>query len=101
MFIPTLLVATLMIVSPLRAQDIVGLEDCGQAKGVDKKIGCLQSNVEFLHRLLKKNDAAVQTKLREEAAKLAVATAKIDELRDELNRLKAILDQFENRLPKK
>ncbi len=96
-----LLVAIMLATSPLRAQDIVGLEDCAQARGPDKKIGCLQANVEFLHRLIRKNDATAQAKLREEAAKVQAATARLDALHDELSHLKAAFDQLESRLPKK
>ena len=96
-----LLVAILMSASPLQAQDIVGLEDCAQAKGVDKKIGCLQSNVEFLHRLIRKNDAAAQAKLREEAAKVTTASARVDDLRGEIERLKAAMERLEKAPPKK
>lgn len=98
---PALLVAILMTVSRLQAQDIVGLEDCAQAKGADKKAGCLQSNVEFLHRLIKKYDADTRAKLREEAAKLDAATARLDELRAEADRLRSALDRLEKTEPKK
>jgi hypothetical protein len=98
---PALLATILLAASPLQAQDIVGLEDCAQARGADKKAGCLQSNVEFLHRLIKKNDAAAQAKLREEAARLSAATARLDELRGELDRLKSALDRVEKNVAKK
>jgi len=98
---PALLVAFLAAVSPVHAQDIVGLEDCAQAKGPDKKFGCLQANVEFLHRLIKKNDAAAQARSRDDAARLATTVAKVDELRDEIARLKSAIEQFEKRNPKR
>ena len=98
---PVLLVAILMTTSPAQTQDIVGLEDCAQAKGAEKKFGCLQSNVEYLHRLIRKNDAAAQAKLREEAAKLAATTARIDELRVEVDRLKSALERLEKPASKK
>jgi hypothetical protein len=85
---------------PGRAQDIVGLEDCAQAKGPDKKIGCLQANVEFLHRLIKKNEVAAQAKLREETARSTTVAAKLDELQAEIARLKSALEQLEKRMPK-
>ena len=97
---PALLVAFLVSVSPVHAQDIVGLEDCAQAKGPDKKSGCLQANVEFLHRLIKKNDAAAQARSRDDAAKLAAAAAKLDELRGEVARLKSAIEQLEKKIPK-
>ena len=35
-----------------RAQDIAGIEDCTKTSGLDKRTGCLQSNVNFLQRLV-------------------------------------------------
>jgi len=37
------------------AQDIAGLDDCTKTSGLDKRTGCLQSNVNFLQRLVTKN----------------------------------------------
>jgi hypothetical protein len=37
------------------AQDIAGIEDCTKTSGLDKRTGCLQSNVNFLQRLVTKN----------------------------------------------
>jgi hypothetical protein len=96
-----LFAAILMVASPLRAQDIVGLEDCAQARGPDKKAGCLQSNVEFLHRLIRKNDAAANAKLRDQAAALADAIARLEQLRAEVDRLKAALDRLDKKVPDK
>jgi hypothetical protein len=91
-----ILVAVLVLLSASAvAQDIVGLEDCAQARGPDKKIGCLQSNVAYLHGLIRKNDAAAQARLKDEAAKVAAAAARIDTLAAEIERLKARLDQLE------
>ncbi len=38
-----------------QAQDIAGIEDCTKAAGLDKRTSCLQSNINFLQRLLNKN----------------------------------------------
>jgi hypothetical protein len=94
-----LLAFVLMAASPAVGQDIVGLEDCAQARGTDKKIGCLQSNVDFLHRLIRKNDDAAQERLRQEGAKLAAATARLDELRAEIDRIRTTLDQLPKPAP--
>jgi hypothetical protein len=40
---------------PAAAQDIAGIEDCTKAAGLDKRTGCLQSNVNFLQQLVTKN----------------------------------------------
>jgi hypothetical protein len=87
-----MLVALTLAAAPAAAQDIAGLEDCAQARGPDKKIGCLQSNVEFLHKLIKTNDTATQ-------AKLAAANVKIGELQAQIERLKTALDQLEKKIP--
>jgi hypothetical protein len=89
------LLMTLVLVSPAVAQDIVGVEDCAQARGPDKKVGCLQSNVGYLHGLIRKNDAAAQARLKDEVAKVTTATARIETLAAEIERLKARLDQLE------
>src|SRR6266566_5123862 len=41
--------------APAPGQDIVGIEDCTKAAGLDKRTGCLQSNVNFLQQLVTKN----------------------------------------------
>jgi len=52
------------------AQDIAGIEDCTKTSGLDKRTGCLQSNVNFLHRLVTKNALDAQNKLNEIAAEI-------------------------------
>ena len=89
----TLLAALLIAAGvPAAAQDIAGLEDCAQAKGPDKKIGCLQSNVEFLHKLIKTNETAAQ-------AKLSAANVKLGELQAQIERLKTALDLLDKKIP--
>jgi septal ring factor EnvC (AmiA/AmiB activator) len=103
-----LVAAILLAAAPLQAQDIAGIEDCSRAKTPDKKAGCQQSNIDFLYRLIRKNDAATQarlreqdTKLREHDAKLAAANARVEELRAEIERLRSALDQLEKNAAKK
>lgn len=96
-----LLVVIVMAAAPVQAQDIVGLEDCSKATSADKKIGCLQSNVQFLHELIKKNDAAAQARQRDTTAKLTVAVARLDELRGEIERLKQAVEQLAKKAPSK
>ena len=97
----SMLIVLVMTAAPALAQDIVGIEDCGKAKGADQKAGCLQSNVDYLYRLIKKNDAATQARLKDEEAKLQAAVARIDELRAEIERLKAALDKLAKPSPPK
>jgi hypothetical protein len=101
MRMPILLVALVLAASLAVAQDIVGLEDCARATSPDKKIGCLQSNVAYLHGLIRKSEAATQARARDDAARLAAATARIDALAAELAGLKGRLDKLERPPAKK
>jgi peptidoglycan hydrolase CwlO-like protein len=62
--IAAILVAAMVIgFDPAPAQDITGMEDCTKTAGLDKRTGCFQSNVEFLHKLIVKNSTDLQQKL--------------------------------------
>jgi hypothetical protein len=63
-------------------QDIPGIEDCTKTSGLDKRTGCLQSNVNFLQQLVTKN--ALEARQR-----LNAATAEIAALRNEVVALKS------------
>jgi hypothetical protein len=65
------------------AQDIPGVEDCTKTSGLDKRTGCLQSNVNFLHQLVMKN--ALDARQR-----LTAANAEIVALRSEIAALKVL-----------
>jgi hypothetical protein len=66
------------------AQDVVGVEDCTKAAGLDKRTGCLQSNVNFLQQLVTKN--ALETRQR-----LNAANTEIVALKSEVASLKSIV----------
>ena len=65
------------------AQDIPGVEDCTRTSGLDKRTGCFQSNVDFLHQLVMKN--ALDARQR-----LSAANAEIVALRIEIAALKIL-----------
>jgi len=46
-----------------QAQDIAGIEDCTKTSGLDRRTGCLQSNINFLQRLLTKNSLEADQRL--------------------------------------
>src|SRR5205823_11619871 len=52
------------------AQDIAGIEDCTKTSGLDKRTGCLQSNVNFLQRIVAKNALDARQKLDAAAAEI-------------------------------
>ena len=66
-----------------QAQDIAGIEDCTKTSGLDKRTGCLQSNVNFLQRLVTKNAL-------ESWQKLNAANAEIVALKGEVAALKGL-----------
>jgi hypothetical protein len=65
------------------AQDIAGIEDCTKTSGLDKRTGCLQSDVNFLHQLVTKN--ALDARQR-----LSAANAEIVALKSEVAGLKVL-----------
>src|SRR6266513_1366650 len=70
------------------AQDIAGIEDCMKTSGLDKRTGCLQSNVNFLQRLVTKNAL-------EAWQKLSAADAEIVALKSAVTRLQKTVEQLQ------
>lgn len=78
------------------AQDIAGVEDCTKTQGLDKRTGCLQSNVNFLQRTMARN--AVEAHRRLQAAEgeivaLKTALAALSKQVDELQATKAAAEK--------
>jgi hypothetical protein len=95
-----LLMAMPSAVAPALAQDVPGIELCTRERQMDRRTGCLQSNVEYLQQLIAKNSLDAQQRLaaasREIAAQkdqLAAANRDIAALRDALAELKTRADQ--------
>jgi len=86
----TTMLAT-MIVSAARAQDVTGIELCNKETRMDRRTGCLQSNVEFLQGLITKNAADAQQKLKAAAAETAALKGEVGALKGEVAALKAAL----------
>src|SRR5271170_6127627 len=62
---PMILVAAAVLVAaaPAAAQDVPGIELCTRESRMDRRTGCLQSNIEYLQQLLTKNALDLQQKL--------------------------------------
>jgi septal ring factor EnvC (AmiA/AmiB activator) len=78
------------------AQDIRGLEVCTAEKAMERRTGCLQSNVEFLQQALAKQARETQAKIdaaskdaAAQKAEIAVLKTALDKLRQELAELKS------------
>jgi seryl-tRNA synthetase len=95
---PCLIVAGIMLVtlrSAVLGQDIRGLEVCTAEKQMERRTGCLQSNVEFLQAALTKlardtqdEMAAADRDLAAARAEVAALKASVAKLNDELSQMK-------------
>jgi hypothetical protein len=71
------------------AQDIAGIEDCTKTSGLDKRTGCLQSNVNFLQRLVTKNALDARNKLDDAASEIIALKAVVIRLQKTVEQLQA------------
>jgi hypothetical protein len=78
-----------------RAQDVPGIEACMHEARMERRTGCLQSNIEYLHALIGKNAAAAQQKANAAAAEIAALKAEAAALRKTLTVLQARLERLE------
>lgn len=82
-----LLAATL----PAAAQDVPGIENCSAEKAMERRTGCLQSNVNYLKAQLTKTSLDGQQKLD-------AATRQIDALKATVIGLQATIAQLQTRM---
>jgi multidrug resistance efflux pump len=78
--------------NPASAQDVPGIENCMAEKQIERRTGCLQSNINYLKTAI----AAETGKARTEAqAKLDDAAKQIDALRLVVSGLQAQIKQLQ------
>jgi outer membrane murein-binding lipoprotein Lpp len=70
-------------------QDIAGIEDCTKTSGLDKRTGCLQSNVNFLQRLVTKNALDARNKLDDAASEIVALKGVVTRLQKTVEQLQA------------
>jgi chromosome segregation ATPase len=80
-----------VIAAPARAQDVQGIELCTRESSADRRIGCLQSNIQYLHGLIGKTTADAQQKLGAAASEIGALKGEIAALKNEVAALKAAL----------
>ncbi|MFZ0652660.1 MAG: hypothetical protein WAZ97_17540 [Pseudolabrys sp.] len=78
----------------MAAQDIRGLEVCTAEKQMERRTGCLQSNMEFLQQALVKLARETQDKMTTANRDLAAARAEIVTLKSTVNKLADELTQL-------
>jgi hypothetical protein len=77
------------------AQDIAGIEDCTKTSGLEKRTGCLQSNVNFLQQLVTKN--ALEARQRQNAAntELVALKSEVASLKSVVTSLQGSVEQLQ------
>jgi len=85
------LVAALQVGGAARAQDVPGVELCTHEASMDRRTGCLQSNIQYLQGLIAKNAAAAQQKLNAATGEIGALKAAVAALTSEVATLKAAL----------
>ena len=90
----------LALAGAARAQDVVGIELCTQEKQMDRRTGCLQSNVDYLHKLITKNAADAQQKLNAANGEVGALKGEVAALKTEIAALKAALATHQARIDK-
>jgi formate dehydrogenase assembly factor FdhD len=72
-----------------QAQDIGGMEDCTKTAGLDKRTGCFQSNVNFLHQLVTKNALDARQRLNAANNEIVALKAALASLQTTVEQLQA------------
>jgi hypothetical protein len=71
------------------AQDIAGVEDCTKTQGLDKRTGCMQSNINFLQRTMTRNAADANRRLQAAETELVALRSAVVALRKQVDELQA------------
>ena len=75
--------------APARAQDIAGIEDCTRTAGLDRRTGCLQSNVDFLQQLVTRNAAEARQRLNAAYNEIVALKSLVASLKASVEQLQA------------
>jgi BMFP domain-containing protein YqiC len=75
------------LLSSAAAQDIRGLEKCTAEAQMERRTGCLQANVEFLHQALTKLERDTREKINALTRDLAASRAEIATLKSTVAKL--------------
>jgi chromosome segregation ATPase len=89
------LIWALIVSVPAVAQDIAGVEDCTKTSGLDKRTGCLQSNVNFLQQLLTKTTLDIRQRLNAANGEIAALRNEIVTLKGTVASLQASVQQLQ------
>jgi hypothetical protein len=82
------MMALFALSGPALAQDIQGLENCTAERAMERRTGCMQSNISYLNQLLTRRSADFQQKLD-------AANREIGDLKSVVADLRARIDALE------
>jgi hypothetical protein len=82
------------LLSPGAAQDIRGLEKCTAEAQMERRTGCLQANVEFLHQALTKLERDGRERINSLTRELAASRSEIAALKSTVAKLDSELAQL-------
>ena len=82
------------LLSPAAAQDIRGVEKCTMEAQMDRRTGCLQANVEFLHQALAKLERDTREKINALTRDLAASRTEIAALKSTVAKLDSEVAQL-------
>ena len=80
---------TLVWAAAASAQDVAGVEDCTKTQGLDKRTGCLQSNVNFLQRTMTRNALEAHRRLQAAEGEIVALKTALAGLRKQVDELQA------------
>jgi len=80
--------------SVARAQDVPGIELCTHESRMDRRTGCLQSNVDYLQKLIAKTAADAQQKLNAATSEIAALKAAVAALQAAVAALQASVNKL-------
>jgi len=85
---------------PARAQDVQGIELCTKETSMERRTGCLQSNVQYLQSVIAKNAAEARQKLGAAAGEIGALKGEVTALKGDVAALKTALAAVQARLEK-
>lgn len=84
----------LLSVTGATAQDVVGIENCIAEKAIERRVGCMQSNINYLHQQLMKTAADSRQRLDAANQRLEAAAREIAALKETVGKLQASVDEL-------
>ncbi len=83
------LLIALLFGGTARAQDVPGIELCARESNMDRRTSCLQSNVDYLQKLIARNAATAQQKLDAANVEIAALKAAVASLQANVEKLQS------------